>query len=81
MAETAAHLAALDARLQVAAKAGDAVALARDYRCAADHAARDGNEDAAGFYLTHAYVWALVAGDAAGAASLARDLRRQGRLD
>jgi hypothetical protein len=81
MAETAADLAALDARLQAAARAGDAVALARDYRCAADHAARDGKEDAAGFYLTHAYVWALVAGDAAGAASLARDLRRQGRLD
>ncbi len=36
------------------------------YGTAADLASADGNADAAAFFLTHAYVWALVAG--AGAA-------------
>lgn len=70
--------AALDARLQEAARAGDAGTLATIYRCAAQSTERP---DEAGFLLTHAYVWALVAGDAPTAEALALALRREGRLD
>jgi len=70
--------AALDARLQEAARAGDAGSLASLYRRAA---ASTEQPDEAGFFLTHAYVWALVAGDAPAAASIAAALRRNGRLD
>lgn len=55
--------AALDARLIAAHAAGDLGALVRLYREAGDAAASAGNEDAAGFYLTHAYIFALDAGD------------------
>lgn len=49
----------LDARLLAAHATGDRVALAVLYEEAADAA---GDEDACGFYLTHAYVYALEAG-------------------
>ncbi len=81
MAEPATDAAGLDARLRAAAQAGDAAMLAHGYRQAADRATGAGAADAAGFFLTHAYVWALVAGDAAMAEALAARLRRQGRLD
>lgn len=51
----------LDARLCAAHAAGDGAALIGLYGLAAA-AARD--ETARGFYLTHAYVFALEAGDA-----------------
>jgi hypothetical protein len=70
--------AALDAWLQAAARDGDASTLAAVYQRAAHRAERP---DEAGFFLTHAYVWALVAGDARAAESLADALRRDGRLD
>lgn len=49
----------LDARLLAAHAAHDQSALVRLYAEAADQAA---NETAAGFYLTHAYVFALEMG-------------------
>jgi hypothetical protein len=49
----------LDAKLIAAHEAGDAVLLADFYRQAAEAAA---SEEAAGFYLTHAYVFALEGG-------------------
>jgi hypothetical protein len=72
---------ALDARLQAAARADDAPALVEGYRLAADLAVRARHPDEAGFFLTHAYVWALVAGDDSSAEALASALRRAGRLD
>ena len=72
------HPALLDARLRAAARAGDAGSLARGYGLAAEHAA---GPDEAGFFLTQAYVWALVAGDGPAAEKLAAALRREGRLD
>ena len=62
--------AALDARLLAAHAAGDLGALVRLYREAGDAAFSAGDEDAAGFYLTHAYIFALDVGDPA-----AEDLR------
>lgn len=50
----------LDAEMIEAHAAGDAARLARLYTQAANAA---GDCDAAGFYLTHAYVFALEAGD------------------
>jgi hypothetical protein len=73
--------ASLDARLQRAARGGDARALAEGYGLAAQRAERAGRADEAGFFLTHAYVWALVVGEAPLAERLAAALRRQGRLD
>lgn len=70
--------ATLEARLQAAARAGDAGTLAQGYRLAAE---RTDRPDEAGFFLTQAYVWALVAGDGPAAESLAAALRRDGRLD
>ena len=61
--------ATLDAALQEAARAGDAGRLASAYQRAAERAR---GADEAGFFLTHAYVWALVAGDGPAAARLAR---------
>lgn len=49
----------LDARLLAAHAAGDRAALARLYAQAADSAA---DTDAAGFFLTQAYIFALDAG-------------------
>lgn len=70
----------VDEALRAAARDGDAQALMNAYETAADLASADGNADAAAFFLTHAYVWALVAG--AGAADrLATRLQALGRLD
>ncbi len=80
MAGCDADRAALDARLREAARAGDAPTLCRGYRCAADRAAASGRLDEAGYFLTHAYVWALVGGHGPEADELAQALRRQGRL-
>jgi len=61
----------LNARLLAAHASGDASALIQLYTIAADEVeARD--IDAACFYLTHAYVFALEAGDAACPALQAR---------
>ncbi len=49
----------LDQRLLEAHQLGDLAVLATLYAEAAEQAAR---EEAAGFYLTHAYVYALDAG-------------------
>ena len=77
-AEPDSETAALDACLEAAARDGDAGTLALAYQRAAERAERP---DEAGFFLTHAYVWALVAGDGLAAESLADALRRDGRLD
>ncbi|SFR49233.1 hypothetical protein [Litoreibacter janthinus] len=66
----------LDAQLLAAHAAGDVDALITLYTRAADEAAKD---VAQGFYLTHAYIFALEAGDAR-ADGLAARLRAQGRL-
>lgn len=50
----------LDAQLLVAHDAGEAQELVRLYLAAADQAA---DADAAAFYLTHAYVFALESDD------------------
>ena len=65
----------LDAALLAAHAAGDRAALIRLYAQAAD-AANDA--DAASFYLTHAYVFALEAG-APEAAALHARLKAEGR--
>ncbi len=70
----------LDRALQAAERTGDASTLARGYETAANLTLADGQEPAAGFFLTHAYVWALVAGDEA-AASIAARLNDMGRLE
>ena len=54
----------LDAHLLAAHDAGDAVELVRLYTAAADHI-ENADIDAACFYLTHAYVFALEIGDPA----------------
>ena len=59
----------LDARMLAAHAAGDLARLVRLYTEAADIAA---DIDAACFYLTHAYVYALDAADPAAAALRAR---------
>lgn len=65
----------LDARMIAAHEAGDAGALIRLYTLAAEHA---NSLDAACFFLTHAYVFALEAG-AAAAADLHARLISHGR--
>ncbi len=64
--------AALDARLLAAHAAGDAAALAALYAEAGDRAEARGAVDAACFFLTQAYVFALEAGHAAAATLHAR---------
>ena len=53
---------ALDDALLAAHTSGDTPALVRLYSQAADRAEATGDIDAACFYLTHAYVFALHAG-------------------
>lgn len=65
----------LDAALLAAHAAGDRRALVELYTKAADTAA---SAEAAGFYLTHAYVFALEAGLPEAAALRAR-LKAEGR--
>lgn len=59
----------LDRRLLAAHRQDDKAALIALYQEAADTAA---SVEAAGFYLTHAYVFALETGDAAAPALRAR---------
>jgi hypothetical protein len=66
---------ALDQALLDAHARGDTDALIRLYRQAADAAS---TEKAAGFYLTHAYVFALEAGDPR-SSDLKQSLVRMGR--
>lgn len=66
----------LDATLLTAHAAGDCAALVSLYEKAARQA---DNPDAAGFFLTQAYVFALEAGDAR-ADIIAQALRDRGRL-
>ncbi|MGB3176991.1 MAG: hypothetical protein WBH14_12440 [Albidovulum sp.] len=56
---------ALDQALLTAHTAGDLAALVRLYTQAADDQEAAGNINAACFYLTHAYVFALQSGSAA----------------
>jgi hypothetical protein len=81
MGEPAADLGGLDEQLRQAARDGDTGALARGYATAACIAEVRGDPDAAGFYRTHAYVWALVDGDDRAAERLAQALREAGRLE
>jgi hypothetical protein len=81
MPEPAADLGWLDEQLRRAARDGDTAALSRGYATAACIAEASGNPDGAGFYRTHAYVWALVAGDDSAANRLAQALREAGRLE
>lgn len=71
-AATADPRAALDAALLAAHAANDRKALIRLYAAAADLSQAAGRGDAAGFYLTHAYIFALEAGDPAAAGYRAR---------
>ena len=68
-------MSALDDALLAAHEAGDKAALIRLYTQAADEA---GDVDAACFYLTHAYVFALESG-APDAVALHRRLADHGR--
>lgn len=52
----------LDESICAAHLAGDAAALSTLYAFAADDAAKDGDVDREGFFLTHALVFALDAG-------------------
>lgn len=61
-------MSALEAALLAAHEAGDQAALVTLYARAADSA----GSDAAAFFLTHAYVYALEAGDARAGALRAR---------
>lgn len=57
-------MSALDSSLIAAHEAEDSVQLVALYSQAADEAERAGNIDAACFFLTHAYVFALEDGSA-----------------
>ena len=70
--------AALDAALLEAHAEGDAGRLALLYAQAADAEEAGGDIEAACFYLTHAYVFALEKGSAA-AGALNRRLAKHGR--
>lgn len=67
-----------DEALLAAHAARDAALLVRIYREAGDRAEAGGEIDAACFYLTQAYVWALEAGFPEAAALHAR-LKARGR--
>jgi len=69
---------ALDAALLAAHDRHDLAELVRLYTLAGDTADRQGDEDAACFYLTQAFVFALESG-APEAASLNRRLAEKGR--
>lgn len=71
-------LARLDRELLAAHAAEDFARLVRLYAAAADACEASGWTDAACFYLTHAYVFALQEGDAA-AAALHLRLKAHGR--
>ena len=68
----------LDASLLAAHEAGDHAALVRLYRQAGEEREEAGDIDAACFYYTHAYVFALESGHEAASELLGR-LVRHGR--
>ncbi|WP_075997111.1 hypothetical protein [Salaquimonas pukyongi] len=68
----------LDAALIAAHEAGDRAALVRLYRQAGEEREQAGDIDAACFYYTHAYVFALESGHGEAAILLER-LVRHGR--
>lgn len=70
----------LDAALLAAHAEGDRARLVALYTVAGDQAEAGGDLDAACFYLTHAYVFALESGDARADALHAR-LKAHGRED
>lgn len=70
----------LEAALRKAHAAGDGLRLVRLYTQAADAAEARGDVDAACFFLTHAYVFALEQGTPA-AEDLHRRLKAHGRED
>lgn len=70
--------AGLDARLIAAHRAGDLPLLVKLYREAAEGAAAGGDAEAAAFFRTHAYVFALECGDPA-AEALHIELLADGR--
>lgn len=70
--------ATLDAALLAAHAVGDGAGLVGLYAKAADRAEAEDDVDAACFYLTHAYVFALEVGDPA-ADHLHRRLKAHGR--
>ncbi len=53
----------LDARLLAAHLGGDLADIAQHYALAADHAEKSEGIDRACFFLTHAWIFALEAGD------------------
>ena len=53
----------LDARLIAAHKAGKSSTMAALYREAADMAEAEGDAERAAFFMTHAWIFALEAGD------------------
>jgi len=69
----------LDARLFAAHAAGDGVALSALYEEAAEAAAARGDDERAGFFLTHAFIFALEDGLDRAAVLEAR-LREMGRV-
>lgn len=68
----------LNARLLAAHAAKDRDALIELYALAGEQAGSEGRAEACGFYLTHAYVFALEAGDPR-AANLHARLKSAGR--
>lgn len=68
----------LDRDLLEAHAQEDHEALVHLYKAAGDHSEAAGNADAAGFYLTHAFVFALEAGSPE-APNLNARLAEQGR--
>ncbi|MEO0496979.1 MAG: hypothetical protein AAF141_06355 [Pseudomonadota bacterium] len=73
-------LAAMDEQIMAAHAQHDFPALVHLYTCAADAAELADQQDAAAFYLTHAFVFALEAG-ASEAAALNKRLADIGRAD
>ena len=68
----------LDRRLLVAHRQGDLGAMAEIYRLAAEDAETAGDRDRAAFLFTHAWIFALEAGDDM-ADVIGKRLRAQGR--
>ncbi|MGB0866701.1 MAG: hypothetical protein ACPGSC_09335, partial [Granulosicoccaceae bacterium] len=79
MASTELDLAALEAQLLTALKAGDQLEQIRLYRLAGEHHLASGEIDEGCFLLTNAWVLALAAGDPV-EAGLHDMLARHGRV-
>ena len=70
----------LESALLAAHSSGDSAALVELYSRAAKLAQEEQDTDRAGFYLTHAWIFALECGHCQ-ADALREDLRAQGRVD